>query len=133
MKKVFYLMLVLSAITMSFSCSKDDDTFENPNPLKGTLWYVEDEVTVFEKNEFTRYIEFVDNTTVKIWDTDGHGPYNGTYTINGNKVIFNNLHDRYWDRYYISATYTSRSLTVAFSYDKQHETGPYYDTYTKEQ
>ena len=132
MKKVFYLMLVLSAITMSFSCSKDDDTLGNPNPLKGTLWYVEDEVTVFEKHEFTRYIEFVDNTTVKIWDTSGHGPYNGTYTINGNKVIFNNLYDRYWYRYYISATYTSRSLTVAFSFDEQHETGPYYETYTKE-
>lgn len=131
MKKVFYLMLVLSAITMSFSCSKDDDTSENPNPLKGTLWYVEDEVTVFEKNEFTRYIEFVDNTTVQIWDTDGNGPYYGTYTIDGNKVIFNNLYDRYWDRYYISATYTSRSLTVAFSFDEQHKTGPYHETYTK--
>ena len=89
------------------------------------------EVTVFEKNEFTRYIEFVDNTTVQIWDTDGHGPYHGTYTVNGNKVYFKNLHDRYWGRYYISATYTSRSLTVGFSYNAEHTTGPYYDTYTK--
>lgn len=122
--------MLLSAITMTFSCSKNDDVLANP--LKGTLWYVEDEVTVFEKNEFTRYIEFVDNTTVKIWDTDGNGPYKGTYTINGNTVTFNNLHDRYWGRYYISATYTSRSLTVGFSFDAEHKTGPYYDTYTKE-
>jgi hypothetical protein len=129
--KLLSLMLILASCVCFSSCSDDEDDKSIGNSLKGTLWYVDDEVTVFEKNEFTRYIEFVDNTTVQIWDTDGHGPYYGTYTVNGNKVYFKNLHDRYWGLYYISATYTSRSLTVGYSFNAEHTTGPYYDTYIK--
>ncbi len=134
--KLLSLMLILASCVCFSSCSDDEDDKSSGNSignsLKGTLWYVDDEVTVFgKKNEFTRYIEFVDNTTVQIWDTDGHGPYYGTYTVNGNKVYFKNLHDRYWGRYYISATYTSRSLTVGYSFNAEHTTGPYYETYTK--
>ena len=134
--KLLSLMLILASCVCFSSCSDDEDDKSSGNSignsLKGTLWYVDDEVTVFgKKNEFTRYVEFVDNTTVQIWDTDGHGPYYGTYTVNGNKVYFKNLHDRYWGRYYISATYTSRSLTVGYSFNAEHTTGPYYETYTK--
>ena len=129
--KFLSLMLILASCVCFSSCSDDDDDNSMGNSLVGTLWYVDDEVMVFDKNEFTRYIEFVDKTTVQIWDTDGHGPYYGTYTVNGNKVYFKDLHDRYWGRYYISATYTSRSITVAYSFNAEHTTGPYYDTYTK--
>jgi hypothetical protein len=130
--KFLSLMLILASCVCLSSCSDDEDDKSIGNSLEGTLWYVDDEVTVFEKNEFTRYIEFVDNTIVKIWDTDGHGPYYGTYTVNGNKVYFKDLHDRYWDRYYSSATFSSRSMTVAHFWDAEQKVGPYYDTYTKE-
>ncbi len=109
------------------SCEKNDS---NSNSLSGTLWSFDDEVTVFEKNEFTRYVEFVDDTNVSIWDTDGSGPYSGIYSINGETVYFNNLYDKYWGRYYVKATYTSNRLTVYFKYEGLDNL--YTDVYTKE-
>lgn len=121
---------ILSVMFTYSSCSNHDDTVNNP--LAGTLWSFDDEVTVFEKNEFTRYIEFVDDNTVKVWDTDMGNVYTGTYTYEGYNVTFSNLHDAYWDWYYIGATFTSKSLTISFSLDEDYKTGPYYETYTKE-
>ena len=118
-------MLLCATITAFISCEKEES-----NPLKGTLWSFDDEVTVFEKNEFTRYVEFIDDTNVKVWDTDGHGPYSGTYTVNGDAVTFFNLFDKYWGYHYVKATYTSRSLTVYIKYDKIDNL--YSDVYTKE-
>ena len=101
--------------------------------MKGTLWSFDDEVTVFEKNEFTRYIEFVDKTNVQVWDTQGHGPYSGTYTVNSenNEVYFNNLYDKYWGYQIVKATYTPRSLTIYIKYDDLDRLYTS-DTYTKE-
>lgn len=121
---------ILSVMFTYSSCSNHDDTVNNP--LAGTLWSFDDEVTVFEKNEFTRYIEFVDDNAVKVWDTDTGNVYTGTYTYEGYNVTFSNLHDAYWDRYYIGATFTSKSLTISFSHDEDYKTGPYFETYTRE-
>ena len=122
-------MLLCATIVGLTSCNKED----LDNPLKGTLWSFDDEVTVFEKNEFTRYIEFVDGKNVQVWDTDGHGPYYGTYVVNSanNEVIFNDLYDDYWGYQVVKAKYTSRSLTVYIKYDGLDRlyVG---DTYTKE-
>ncbi|MBO5984181.1 MAG: hypothetical protein J6P90_04070 [Rikenellaceae bacterium] len=127
MRKIVVLMLLCAAIVGLASCEKGDVV---SNSLSGTLWSFDDEVTVFEKNEFTRYIEFVDDKTVKIWDTDGHGPYSGTYIVDGNNITFNNIYDKYWGYYYVKATYTTRSLTVYIKYDGLDNL--YSDVYTKE-
>ena len=129
MKKFFSVMLLCATVVLSFTACSDDE--EMTNSLQGTLWSFDDKVTVFEESEFTRYIEFTDGRNVKIWDTDGNGPYSGTYTVNGNAVTFHNLHDRYWRRYYIDGVFSTRSLTVNFSYDEAHE-NIYDETYTKE-
>ena len=131
MKKLISSMLLCITVALSVSsCSNDEENLNNP--LNSTLWSFEDEVTVINKHEFTRYIEFIDDSTVKIWDTDNGNIYTGTYTVNGNKVTFSNLYDAYWMRYYIDGTFTSKSLTVSFSYDKEQTTNLSYDTYTKE-
>lgn len=125
-------MLLCATMVGFASCEKEDGV---ANPLKGTLWSYDDEVTVFEKNEFTRYIEFVDGQNVKIWDTDGHGPYSGTYRVAGNTVYFQDLYNSYWRQYYVKASFTSRSLTLYFSYEHSADTGygqMYNDVYTKE-
>ena len=132
MKKIFGLMLLCATLVGFVSCEKENGS---DNPLKGTLWSYDDEVTVFEKNEFTRYIEFVDNQNVNIWDTDGSGPYTGTYKVDGNTVYFYNLYNAYWLQYYVKGTFTSRSMTVYFSYDYSPDTGYgnlYNDVFTKE-
>lgn len=131
MKKLFvHLLLCVAGVLVFSSCSKEKSEQLN-NPLISTLWSYDDEVTVFDKHEFTRYIEFIDGKTVKIWDTEHGTTYTGSYTINGTKVTFNNLTDTYWGRYYISGTFTSSSLTISFSYDKDYATGPYQETYVK--
>lgn len=130
MKKKFNCLFVimLSLIVLS-GCSSDD---ELKNPLEATLWSFDDEIVVFEKHEFTRYIEFVDEQTVKVWDTNNGTVYTGTYQVSGNSIIFHNLTDAYWDWHYIGGTFSSNSVTISYSYDKEHVTGPYYQTYTKE-
>lgn len=131
MKNFFSLLFIVSLTLVTMhSCSKDDN--RSGNSLDGTLWSCDDEVTVFEPNYFTRYIEFVDDKTVKIWDTDTGNAYTGTYKINGSGVTFYNLNDAYWNRFYIDGTFTSNSLTVSFSYDAEYTTGPYHETYIKE-
>lgn len=127
MKKIICMMLLCTLMGGFCSCTKDENS---SNPLKGTLWSFDDEVTVFEKNEFTRYIEFIDDTNVKMWDTDGHGPYSGTYSVDGNNITFSNIYDKYWGYYYVKATYTSRSLTLYKKYDGLDNL--YSDVYTKE-
>ena len=123
MKKIVSLLMLLSTSFLITSCSKEDDGQSN-NPLKGTIWSFEDEVTVINPNYFTRYIEFVDQNTVQVWDTDNNGRiYTGTYTVNGNKVLFHNLHDTYWDWYYVDGTFSSKSLTISYSYNGQNS-GP---------
>lgn len=124
MKKFFCLTFLCVILGLFASCEKSDEV---SNPLVGTLWSFDDE-SVF--GEFTRYIEFIDNKNVKMWDDDGHGPYFGTYSIDGSNITFSNIHNTYWDFYYVNGTYTSKSLTI---YCKSGVLGHIYpDVYTKE-
>lgn len=125
MKKMLFMMFVITSLISFSSCSEDE---VQANPLEGTLWSVEDEV--FDR--FTRYIEFIDDNSVKVWDTNGHGPFYGTYTIINNKVYFTKLIDKYWGWEYVEGTFTSRSLTVGHKYSDSSSTNLYYETYTKE-
>lgn len=127
MKRILVLMLALASMVCMVSCTKESGS---TNPLAGTLWSVED-VTVLGKNEYTRYIEFVDDTTVKVWDTDNNQTHTGTYTVNGNSVKFKNLYDDYWWWYYLEGTFTSKSLTVTYAYHDANGS-KHSVTYTKE-
>jgi hypothetical protein len=74
MKKIFGLMLLCAVMVGFVSCEKEDDA---ANPLKGTLWSYDDEVTVWgEKELLTHYIEFVDNKALLTFcdkiKADGH-------------------------------------------------------------
>lgn len=126
-------MLILSAITMCFSCSKDEE--EPKNPLKGTLWSYH-EVCYYEGtiiSECTRYIKFADNTKVIIWESEGFEPrWVGSYEINGNTVDFQNLRDLFRDVYYEDATFTSDSLKVRYFTNAGRTDGPYYAIYKRE-
>ena len=128
-KMLLFTLIILSCI----SCSNDKEDELSQNPLKDTLWSLnESTIGLFgDKDEYIRYIEFVGNNNVRIWDTYNNTVYSGTYMVYGNTVEFNNLYDRYWRRYYIDGTFTSRSLTVSFSPDAEH-TFTHSDTYTKE-
>lgn len=127
---LFIFASTLVAMFMLSSCSNEDET--SANPLKSTLWSFDDEVSVFEKDYFTRYIEFVDESTVKVWDTDNGQVYTGKYKVDGNNVTFYNLHDTYWGWYYISGVFSSNSLTISYSYKENQTGGIYHNTYTKE-
>ena len=136
MKKLFSLMLILSAIAMCFSCSKDEE--EPKNPLKYTLWsyrevYYWGEIIPMER---IRYIEFGDNSKVTTWHTGGIVPdllITGRYEINGNTVDFQNFNDIIPYVYYEDATFTSDSLKVRYFKDAGHTDGPYYWIFTKEE
>lgn len=130
MKKIFLLFLMLTTSFFMVSCSEDDEN--GGNPLVGTLWAYDD-VTAFTQTPYTSYIEFIDGNTVKVWDTYSSSVIcTGTYSIEGNKITFYNLHHNYWDRYYMYATYSAKSLTIYYSFDKDYSTGPYSDTYIKQ-
>lgn len=131
--KLLTLALLFTSLINLTSCSNDKDELLS-NPLSDTLWSL-NEVTsgLFgENDEYTRYIEFVGNNNVKIWDTYNNNVYYGTYRVIGNRVEFYDLYDKYWWRYYIDGTFSARSLTVNFSYDVEDTTRTYNDTYTKE-
>lgn len=123
MKNFLKFLTLLTITSIYISCSK-----EAQNPLKNTLWSDED-TTILTNQEFTRYIEFIDETTVKVWDTYNGYTYTGTYTTNGNNVTFHNLHDSYWGWDYIEGTFSSKSLTITYSTTSTHNS---YNTYTKE-
>ena len=132
--KLLTLVLLLTSIVSFSSCSNDIEDELSNNPLRDTLWSLEEVTSGFwgGKDEYVRYIEFVGNSNVKIWDTYNNNVYNGTYKVNGNKVEFYNLHDKYWLRYYVDGTFSTRSLTVNFSYKANDKTSTFSDTYTKE-
>ena len=134
MKNKSFLMTVLLITVTSMtlvSCSKEDPEPEVENhPLSGTLWSCEDYASL-AKEEYTRYIEFIDEKQVKVWDTYNGREYNGSYTLTGNKIVFHNLYDAYWMWYYVSANFTSHSLTLSYSYNK-NQSNLYKETYRKE-
>ncbi len=129
MKKFLSLMLILASFTALTSCSQKEKEDEiDQNPLKGTLWSIEDE-TALTQEKYTRYIEFSDNKNVKMWDTDRPNKIsNGTYTVNENKVQFSNLHSSR-DRKYTEGTFTTNTLTVKYYY---LEGDNFTEVYTKE-
>ena len=120
-------MLILVTCIGFSSCSEEDEILSNP--LKGTLWSVKDGVTLFSKEDIIRYIEFIDDKNVNVWDSYNKDVYRGTYSIEGNKVTFHNLYDSYWNWYYVNGTFSSNSLTLAHSYDKGDTKNLYYITY----
>lgn len=134
MKTKFFQLLFVLGLSINFiACTNGEEGInnqpdENKNPLAETLWSCEDEIEVMEL-KFTRYIEFIDETRVQMWLSDEGKIYQGTYTIKDKTVTFHNMQDRSF--YYIDATFTSNTLTVSFSIDEAHETGPYYEIYTK--
>lgn len=112
-----FRVLLLSALVAlpMWSCSKEE-IIEEPqeekeevvvNPLAKTLWVMEDNYW-----GYTRYIEFGEIDQVAIWDTHYRERFSGTYSIEGNKVIFTNLYDKCLERRYIDGTFTSISLTL---------------------
>ena len=111
-------------------CSKNGQDVETSNSLKGTLWSRADK-TFLDDEEYTRYIEFSDDKNVSVWDTYMGSTYSGTYTVVGNKVVFDNLYDSYWRWNYIEATFTSRSMTIRYSYGKDGKE-TYTETFVKE-
>ena len=107
-------MLLMIATSMAFvSCSEDETS---GNPLAGTIWSV-DEGYASGSGSYTRYIEFVNESKVKVWETTlWGGTYTGTYTISGNNITFSNLRD---DNYkFINGTYYGNSLKVYLQYDR---------------
>ena len=133
MKKLFSVLALMFLITSnSFFCScSDDDEQNGSNPLVGTVWSLNDYASG-SKEYYVRYVEFVSENTVNIWDTfSGSKIWSGKYRIEGNKVYFQNLYHGYWKVYYMYATFTSKSLTMYFSFDENDSTAPYSDTYLK--
>ncbi len=129
MKKILSLMLIFASFTLLTSCSQKENENEiAQNPLEGTLWSLEDETFYGEK--YINYIEFIDSKNVSFWHTNVGSKYNGTYSIDGNKVKFYNLKDEYYDYTFKEGTFTSRSLTVYFQY--KNNSSIYSDTYVKE-
>lgn len=133
MKKLFSvlaLMFVITSSSLLCSCSDDDEQSGN-NPLVGTLWSLND-YAYGSKEYYVSYVEFVSENTVNIWDTySGSKIWSGKYSIEGNKVYFKNLYHGYWKQYYMYATFTSKSLTMYYSFDEHHSSGPYSDTYLR--
>lgn len=88
MKKLFSMTLLLTAMFLTFSsCSKDDD---NGNSLSGTKW-----ATKFADNDYI-VIEFVSDSEVEGYFTDANfvivgNPSTGKYSMNDNKITFNNF------------------------------------------
>ncbi len=115
MKSKSFLVAMLFMVTtcMVFvSCSKED---VDENPLVGTVWSVEEEYAS-GNGTYTHYIEFLDESTVKVWDTTlWSGTYTGSYSIKGKDITFSNLRDDYYK--FIDGSYYSSSLKVNLQYD----------------
>ena len=115
--------IILLCSTLLFGCNgiQTDDPSKNDlpkNPLAGTLWSYDD-VTSLGKEQYTRYIEFLDETNVRIWDTNNmssNAVATGTYSISGSNVTFNGVWSKYWMKYYIRATFTSNTITAYYKY-----------------
>lgn len=127
MKKLLFCLFMLPIL---LGCSKNGKDVETSNSLKGTLWSRADK-TFLDDEEYTRYIEFSDDKNVSVWDTYMGNTYSGIYTVVGNKVVFDNLYDSYWRWNYIEATFTSRSMTIRYSYGKDGKE-TYTETFVKE-
>ena len=112
-KSVLKSMLLMIATSMMFvSCSKGE---VDENPLIGTVWSLNEEYAS-GNGTYTHYIEFIDESTVKVWDTTvWSGTYTGTYSIKGNNITFSNLRDDYYK--FIDGTYYTNSLKVNLRYD----------------
>lgn len=117
-KQTLSLLLFLVTCVFLTSCSNENGDEPIKNPLSGSLWSFNDNV-LYENEKFTRYIEFVDDKIVKVWDTfEGSfgGVYSGTYSVEGNKVRFSNLYDKYWWWSYVEGTFTSNTMKVLYKY-----------------
>ena len=112
------------------SCTQKGNEAETSNALKGTLWSCADKTSLYNE-EYIRYIEFSDDKNVSVWDTYNGTTYSGTYIVIDNKVIFNNLYDSYWRWNYVEAIFTSRSMTIYFSFGKD-EKKTYTEIFLKE-
>ena len=103
--KLLPLMLFVASLILFSSCTKDDDA------LSGSLW-----VHIYPASnytpEHTQYIEFTDGSNVKSWDSYWGDKGDGTYTVSGDKITFNDF--VYDDDIYVEATYTSKSLTLFY-------------------
>ena len=112
MKKFLGLMLLCATAFVFYSCSKDNTS----NPLEGTLWS-HDSITSLLNIRYTKYVEFIDDSNVKIWDSYTNTSYVGTYTIDGNTIKFYNLYNSYWKEHYAKGSFTSNSVTIHYYYD----------------
>ena len=111
--KYLFMPLVLASILLCFlSCSKDDDS----NALSGTLWskHYTSNGEWYSKDQ-TEYIEFVDNTRVKAWNSYWGREATGTYTVDGSTIKFSDF--VYDNDVYVEATFTSNSLKVYYYND----------------
>lgn len=129
MRKMLSMMLIMASFVCFTACLEDDE--DGHNALQGTVWKYSNEIEgIFGySSSYTHYIEFVDATTVKVWDTS-HGPYKGSYYVKDNKVYFSGLVDTYWKKEYKNGIFSSRTLTVTSQCTITELT--YEDTYIKD-
>ena len=102
MKKLFLFATI--ALFLFTACEPQDNTPKNP--LVGTLWTYNN----------VDYIEFLDESNVKMFG--GTGEDNGTYSIEGNIVYFNDLcaAENFTATIYYSAEFTSNTLKVKYNH-----------------
>ena len=90
MKKVFSLMLLLATLLTFTACGGDDD--EPKDTLKGTEW-------THGLTERVEHIEFTSETQVEYYHTKNDALIgnvgSGTYTKNGNEIVFHNFEGNY--------------------------------------
>lgn len=113
MKKFLSMTLLLTAMFLTFSaCSSDDD---EKNSLSGTEW-----VTKYADDYLI--IKFTSDSKVEGYFADSNFVMDGklssgTYTLDGNQVIFNNFIVKYMgmvEYKYTKAVISSSAMTVDY-------------------
>lgn len=113
MKKFLSITLLLTAMFLTFSsCSKEDD---DENSLSGTEW-----VTKYADDYLI--IKFTSDSKVEGYFADSNFVMDGklssgTYTLDGNQVIFNNFIVKYMgmvEYKYTKAVISSSAMTVDY-------------------
>lgn len=103
-------MMAFAAIAICSSCGKgDDEKSVDKNPLAGTLW-------AEEGKEAPLYIEFIDNTKVRVWGARATDVV-GTYRVSGNTITFSSVTTEIGlnTRVFKNGTFTNNTLMVNFT------------------